>query len=69
MLCRQVKRMAEGDDLRYTLIQEKAIKGAAFIAGSMSACQNTSLGMLMYYDARPSDLLFDLPDLFYRKAI
>ena len=42
-----------GDDWRYTLIQEKNIKGAAFIAGSMSVCQNTSLGMLMYYDARP----------------
>ncbi len=46
----------QGDDWRYTLIQEKAIKGAAFIAGSMSACQNTSLGMLMYYDARPSGM-------------
>lgn len=42
-----------GDDWRYTLNQEKSIKGAAFIAGSMSICQNTSLGMLMYYDARP----------------
>lgn len=42
-----------GDDWRYTLIQEKGIKGAAFIAGTMSICQNTSLGMLMYYDARP----------------
>ena len=42
-----------GDDWRYTLDREKDIKGAAFIAGSMSICQNTSLGMLMYYDARP----------------
>ena len=42
-----------GDDWRYTLVQEKNIKGAAFIAGSMSVCQNTNLGMLMYYDARP----------------
>lgn len=42
-----------GDDWRYTLNHEKSIKGAAFIAGSMSICQNTSLGMLMYYDARP----------------
>lgn len=42
-----------GEDWRYSLIREKSIKGAAFIAGSMSVCQNTSLGMLMYYDARP----------------
>lgn len=42
-----------GDDWRYSLNREKDIKGAAFIAGSMSICQNTSLGMLMYYDARP----------------
>ena len=29
------------------------LKGASFIAGTMSICQNSSLGMLMYYDARP----------------
>lgn len=49
-----------GDDWRYTLVQEKNIKGAAFIARSMSVCQNTSLGMLMYYDAR----LCGMNDLF-----
>ncbi len=29
-------------------------KGASFTAACMSACQYSSLGMLMYYDARPS---------------
>ena len=33
---------------------EKSLKGAAFIAASMSACQAERLDMLMYYDARPS---------------
>ena len=32
----------------------KNYKGAAFIASTMEACQNSKIDMLMYYDARPS---------------
>ncbi|MBE6611053.1 MAG: hypothetical protein E7632_01060 [Ruminococcaceae bacterium] len=41
------------------------IKGAAFVMGAMSVCQNAPIDMLMYYDARPSiwNGLFD----FYTK--
>ena len=37
----------------YTIEQIISIKGAAFTAGCMCACQNAGLDMLMYYDARP----------------
>ena len=37
----------------YTIEQIIRIKGAAFTAGCMCACQNAGLDMLMYYDARP----------------
>ncbi len=42
---------------------EASIKGAAFIAGVMSACQDEPLDMLMYYDARPCGMngMFDSP--------
>lgn len=43
----------EGDDWVYSLRMEKSLKGAAFIASSMCACQNAPVDMLMYYDARP----------------
>lgn len=41
------------DEWKYSLNEEKTVKGSAFIAGTMSVCQNSSLSMLMYYDARP----------------
>jgi len=36
----------------YSLEQMVGMKGAAFFAASMLACQNAPLDMLMYYDAR-----------------
>ena len=41
------------DDWKYSLEQEGLLKGSSFIAGTMAICQNSSLGMLMYYDFRP----------------
>ncbi|MBQ4086215.1 MAG: hypothetical protein IJC54_06560, partial [Clostridia bacterium] len=42
-----------GDDWLYSLRMEKSLKGAAFIAATMSVCQSIPMDMLMYYDARP----------------
>ncbi len=42
-----------GEDWVYSLKTELSMKGGAFIAAVMSACQEESLDMLMYYDARP----------------
>ena len=41
------------DEFVYSIEQIISIKGAAFTAGAMCACQNAGLDMLMYYDARP----------------
>ncbi len=41
------------EDWIYSLKTELSMKGGAFIAATMSACQETPLDMLMYYDARP----------------
>ena len=41
------------DKFIYTIEQIISIRGAAFTAGCMCACQNAGLDMLMYYDARP----------------
>ncbi len=46
-------RSFRGEEWAYSLRKEKELKGAAFIAGHMCACQNLPLDMLMYYDARP----------------
>jgi len=43
-----------GDGYRYSKKTMLGLKGAAFVAGTMEICQNSSLDMLMYYDARPS---------------
>ncbi len=42
-----------GEDWKYSLESEMGLKGSSYVAGTMSICQNSSLGMLMYYDARP----------------
>ncbi len=42
-----------GDNWTYSLLSEKGIKGAAFVASVMSTMQKSDLDMLMYYDARP----------------
>lgn len=51
----------QGDDYKYSRIQSKRLKGAAFIASVMCAGQASLLDMAMYYDARPSSWcgLFD----------
>lgn len=43
-----------GDDIVYSHEQRKKIKGAAFTAAAMCACQYSPVDMLMYYDARPA---------------
>ena len=49
------------EDFIYSIQSIISEKGAAFTAACMSACQNNSLDMLMYYDARPCTFngLFD----------
>ena len=42
------------EDFIYSIEQIISQKGAAFTAAVMSACQNSSVDMLMYYDARPT---------------
>ena len=42
-----------GDDWVYSLRQEKALKGASFIAATIAGSQADPVDMLMYYDARP----------------
>ena len=46
----------EGDDWIYSLRTEKSLKGAAFIAATMLACQKIPLDNLMFYDARPGGM-------------
>ena len=41
------------EDFIYSVESVISEKGAAFTAATMSACQNNSVDMLMYYDARP----------------
>lgn len=61
------------NDWIYTLRTDKNVKGAAFIAATMCACQDIPLDMLMYYDARPccmnglfsTDLVCDLLKGYY----
>ena len=44
-----------GDDIVYSHEQRRKIKGASFSLAAMCACQNSSIDMLMYYDARPNE--------------
>lgn len=43
----------DGDGWIYSLKAEKSMRGAAFFAAVMCACQTAPVDMLMYYDARP----------------
>ena len=55
-----------GDDIIYSHIAKRKLKGAAFTLGTMCACQQGgALDMLMYYDARPTawNGLFDFSQL------
>ncbi len=42
-----------GEDYIYSMDSMKGIKGSSFFLGSMLACQESPLDMLMYYEARP----------------
>lgn len=44
-----------GDDIVYSNEQRRLIKGAAYSAALMCACQYSPVDMLMYYDARPNE--------------
>jgi hypothetical protein len=46
-------RAWRGDDYAYSMKSIKGLKGGSFLLGSMLACQESPLGMLMYYEARP----------------
>ena len=46
----------EGEDWAYSLHTEKGLKGAAFLAATMLACQKVPLDNLMFYDARPGSM-------------
>jgi len=61
------------DDFVYSLRVESGdlvLKGAAFTAATMNACQNAPVDMLMYYDARPSGMnsLFEKVTLWPMKG-
>lgn len=43
-----------GDDITYSHLIKRKIKGASFTLAAMCACQASPVDMLMYYDARPS---------------
>ena len=45
----------DNDNIVYSHDVRGKIKGAAFSAAVMSACQYSSVDMLMYYDARPNE--------------
>ena len=53
------------EDWTYSLRMEKSLKGASYITGTMCAGQASTLGMLMYYDARPCGMngMFDTDTL------
>ncbi|MBQ8341956.1 MAG: hypothetical protein IJY22_06260 [Clostridia bacterium] len=55
----------ETQPLRYSHKKQRELKGAAFNLGAMTACQQGSVDMLMYYDARPTGWngLFDPEEL------
>ncbi len=44
-----------GDDIVYSHEHLRGIRGAAFSAAAMAACQDSPIDMLMYYDARPNE--------------
>ena len=50
----RVEGWTSGEVMKYNYKVMRSLKGASFIAGAMCTCQNTSIDMLMYYDARPS---------------
>ena len=57
----------EKDLIRYSHAQKPRSKGASFTLATMCAAQDSSVDMLMYYDARPTawNGLFDLMQIEY----
>ena len=56
------------DEYVYSLSKISAIKGAAFTAAVMSACQDEPVDMLMYYDFRPSAFCGAFDQTTYRPS-
>ena len=56
-------------DFAYSIATMSAVKGAAFVAATMSACQDSSVDKLMYYDARPYTLFNGLFDFYTQKPL
>lgn len=53
-----------GDDWKYSIDTINNIKGAAFTAAVMTACQSAPVDMLMYYDARTNSSMNGLFSLY-----
>lgn len=56
-------------DFAYSIATMSTVKGAAFVAATMSACQDSSVDKLMYYDARPYTLFNGLFDFYTQKPL
>ena len=56
-------------DFGYSVTVMSSVKGAAFTAAVMSACQDSSVDNAMYYDARPYTLYNGLFDFYTQKPM
>lgn len=56
-------------DFAYSIKTLTSVKGAAFVAATMSACQDVAVDKLMYYDARPYTLFNGLFDFYTQKPL
>ena len=56
-------------EYEYSVKTIPSVKGAAFVAATMSACQDAAVDKLMYYDARPYTLFNGLFDFHTQKPL
>ena len=56
-------------EFAYSVETIPSVKGAAFVAATMSACQDVAVDKLMYYDARPYTLFNGLFDFHTQKPL
>lgn len=56
-------------DFAYSVKMIPSVKGAAFVAATMSACQDAGVDKMMYYDARPYTLFNGLFDFHTQKPL
>ena len=56
-------------EFAYSITALTSVKGAAFTAATMSACQDSSVDNMMYYDARPYTLFNGLFDFYTQKPL